>query len=496
MRGYDYLHKIRQISGSFFMNGVIDNNYKRLFGFVLVVAVLLRFGFLPLRALDMDEAISYYGSKLPWNQLIECIESTGDAPLNYILHRYIAIFPNIYAIRMIHVTFGIMTVFFIMRISSTIFAEREAVLYSGMIAATSSIFLSYSMNSRMYALFSMSTAGMIYFLLRLYLENRWRDHIIYGIMALCLLYNHYMGMFVFISGIISVLFLWKKLSNSFKIRFFIVSVATGLLFCLWLPFLFSQVSGRGEVSNKLFISSGLIFPYTFYTFTLGKNLLNFVHKSDLLIFHNTIPALLIFSIFVGLTIYGMYKMRKKRNMLIVLITFMILPLIFSYIVSIKIPRILFETRYLISCAVPYYIFMGYGISKVNKKSIRIMILVLFMTINSLAFYKYLVTSENWKKIADFIEVNASKTDVLAFDARYMIKPFQFYYRGGATMVGLPPHGDKDYLMNILNESNKRVWLIVSHNYRSHGIYIETMDKTRNLKKTYDFVFAKIYLYDF
>ncbi|HLB12879.1 MAG TPA: hypothetical protein VJO15_07980, partial [Dehalococcoidia bacterium] len=139
----------------------------------------------------------------------------------------------------------------------------------------------------------------------------------------------------------------------------------------------------------------------------------------------------------------------------------------------------FAPRYLIFAAPAYYLLLGKGLStllcaaRAPWKALGALALLLVMGSSSLSLYNYYYDPAYWRDdvrgMVEHINSRSRDGDAIVLNAYYLRPTFSYYYRGKASVVGLPDRMPADWdgalasLERIASQHN-RVWLVLWQDY--------------------------------
>jgi len=167
-------------------------------------------------------------------------------------------------------------------------------------------------------------------------------------------------------------------------------------------------------------------------------------------------------LYIFLFIYGLVKLhRESRHLKVsisIVISWFIIPVILLFILS-RLVVSIYITRYLIYCAPAYYLLVAYGISKINKASIK-MYLVVFVSLLHFFPLKILYEPsltqvkniESWREIAKKMKDEIRPEDIVVLSPLMQVVPFWFYYKNSDQST--------DKVINIMGRETNERWDMV------------------------------------
>lgn len=173
---------------------------------ILLLASILRLWHLGRRDFWYDEAFTGIAVKESWTGMMEMIIKDVHPPLYYLTLKFFATPFNygVFGIRLFSVIFGILCVWAVYLFTKELFGRKSA-LYASLIAAISPFAIQYSMEGRMYSMFSFFIILAAYWLVKSLkvgklalsevegLQKKYGHSILFGIFLGLAALTHYMG---------------------------------------------------------------------------------------------------------------------------------------------------------------------------------------------------------------------------------------------------------------------------------------------------------------
>lgn len=99
----------------------------------------------------------------------------------------------------------------------------------------------------------------------------------------------------------------------------------------------------------------------------------------------------------------------------------------------------------------------------RNKILKILIIlgaIFVFTINSINIYGYYIidTKEDWRGAVNYIHGKTNQTDIIFLHARFIIKPFNYYYQENATVLGIDNYSQIEPYIPFYD----KIWVIFSH----------------------------------
>lgn len=392
------------------------------------------------QSLWLDEAISVQTALnySPIEIINQFAPKDFNPPLHYlILHFWLKIFPSIeFFIRLPSIIFALLTLIFVYKISLVTFKEIKTSILAMAILATSPLHIYYSQEARMYSLATLLATISFYWLLKLLKEPKWHNIFLYVITSILMVYTHYLTWLVVISQGLYILFVKRRLIT---IYIWII-----LSYILWLPIFLQQLAiGQrttevndiwSEISGRFTLKATGLIPVKFI---IGRTSFDnkFIYGAVVL------GMILLFVILVFKA--WQVKISKVEN---IIWLWLILPIIFGILISIKLP-VLSYFRF-IFCLPALYLLIARGITSLKKLSIFFIIFVI--GINVFFSLRYLFIPqfhrENWQQaVRDLKTFNTTHRSVLIYGN--VRAPLDYYFSRFEVSSPVVRVEDKELITN-------------------------------------------------
>lgn len=387
---------------------------------ILLLALILRLINLN-QSLWLDEAVQAITAKESFGYIFQEIVGDFHPPLyHFLMHFWVRVFGSSeIALRMPSVIFGVLTVWVVYKIAQelSVISDRGSmdgktpITDNQSLAAITALFMAtapfhvyYSQEARMYSITCFFASLSMYYFLKVVGDrvSATSEKPItssrllmakYLISSALLIYSDYYGFLVVLSQGIYLL-----IKRKYKYLIFNTFFLT-LIFVPWLPMFLKQVNAGitathilpewGELVNLSFFKA---LPLTFVKFSLGR--ISFANK----IFYGLL-SLSIFTLYAPLIIRGFKK--EKTN---ILILWMAVPLLLSWVASLFVPN--FQPFRLLLIIPAFYLVLAFGISSFNNKTVQIALFSFVVVTNllSASFYYFnpFFQREDWKGVADYV----------------------------------------------------------------------------------------------
>ena len=385
-----------------------------------------------------DEAFSAVLSTNSIPELIKIIARDTSPPLyNITEHLWFSVFGNSeVAIRSLSFLYFLIAVFFTYKIGALLW-DRRAGLLAGILTFLNPFFFVYAFEGRMYSILAATVAASMYF----FLKRNWFGYVLATVAAL---YSHHFAVFaVFVQGLwfIKEFLLGKR---KVAVSMFKAFIAVGILYLPWIIPLYNQTR---MVGGGFWLGTPTVLDF----FVLvGKYLAaGFIHPL-------TIPAL----VFV-LVALGLRHWFEKKETDLFLLSWFLLPIIFTWIISQRFQSIFFD-RYLLYTIPGAMLLVA---SKGRKFSgIVLGILIIILAIMDFHYFTH-PTKKPFGELASYVKETKRGDDFLInwnaashhlWEAKYYGIPAPLYIPEGELpfYVGTAQMTEEDILKEIPKKINR------------------------------------------
>ena len=385
-----------------------------------------------------DEAFSAVLSTNSIPELIKIIARDTSPPLyNITEHLWFSVFGNSeVAIRSLSFLYFLIAVFFTYKIGALLW-DRRAGLLAGILTFLNPFFFVYAFEGRMYSILAATVAASMYF----FLKRNWFGYVLTTVAAL---YSHHFAVFaVFVQGLwfIKEFLLGKR---KVAVSMFKAFIAVGILYLPWIIPLYNQTR---MVGGGFWLGTPTVLDF----FVLvGKYLAaGFIHPL-------TIPAL----VFV-LVALGLRHWFEKKETDLFLLSWFLLPIIFTWIISQRFQSIFFD-RYLLYTIPGAMLLVA---SKGRKFSgIVLGILIIILAIMDFHYFNH-PTKKPLGELARYVKETKRGDDFLInwnaashhlWEAKYYGIPAPLYIPEGELpfYVGTAQMTEEDILKEIPKKINR------------------------------------------
>jgi uncharacterized membrane protein len=363
---------------------------------ILVLAAALRVYRINGRDFWYDEAFTGVTVKENFHNMIAMTIKDVHPPLYYIFVKYFAFFfgYSVFGIRLFSVVFGVLGIWAIYIFTKELFGKKAA-LWASLVAAISPFAIQYSQEARMYAMFVFLITIASYFFVRALKTEKTKHYLWWGIFlgAACL--THYMGI-VFSAVYFIAIFVWKMVKerqyekkadwSTFRealpgAGFFAGLLSACAVFSFWTIRFYHHVTTKGtNLSWVQPASLGDIF-YNIQMFLFGTPLgemsAGMPNPNEFFGVEKNTAVTVLIVFLVGITVF-LFKKRKDREALSVVLAFSVGFMLIIYLVSLFGQRY-FVARYLMPAAYFTFVYLGVWLSSVRLRS-AIYALLIYVTL--------------------------------------------------------------------------------------------------------------------
>jgi hypothetical protein len=208
------------------------------------------------------------------------------------------------------------------------------------------------------------------------------------------------------------------------------------------------------------------------------------------------------NIFTSIESYRWEIRLLNTDMLFLLAVWLITPIVLPFIISLFSTPI-YRTKYTIVASLAFYILVSKGINNIGHKYFKLFVISVVAIFSLLYIQGYYTktTKEQWRDVANYIDKNADKGDLLVFHAGYMNIVFDYYSKRTdlikSRFLTKTPNGVEEIIKELEATVNgyKRVWIIVSHSKLEEGLITTKLVEAYNLSYQEKYKGVTIYLFE-
>jgi len=419
--------------------------------------------------------VYFAGSVNPgyWEE-IKGYYSQSDLPLYYVI---LELWSQLFGIdetslRLFSALMGIIFTILLFFLAKDLFNTKIA-LISSLLSSINLTIIYYSQEARVYIFLLVLATASSYLFFKALSTARTIYWVTFVIVSIAGFYSHYFYIFFFSSQTLFLLLYLKKYSKQIKkilFSFFII----GVFFLPLFPRLFQRgaesVLGRPtfesiirmivQFNSWLYPSLELqqnIYSKSFYLFSFSEWLLIF----SVVFLSIILPVFFIFCVIKYTNFRRNIRDFFSANYkLIFLLLWLIIPFLLEFFISIIHPtvRVFGLIRYLLFSFPPYLILVSFGLTRLNKKYLSIVLAsILIASILPLNAYYSNPNKEQWKEVSEYVKNNIEPNEALLFNRHTTRIPFLYYYGDADNIFGVRNVAEAQ----TLSENKKGVWLILS-----------------------------------
>jgi mannosyltransferase len=221
----------------------------------------------------------------------------------------------------------------------------------------------------------------------------------------------------------------------------------------------------------------------------------------------------IWAFYGALLCLGVFRLRKQRTRLALLLLLFLVPLAGEWLISLWRP--IFYDRTLIWASIPLYLLLALGICQLRYRSFILVAAVIVATVSGLSVREYNLhfQKEQWDDAAAYVSDRAEPRDLVLFHATWVQIPFDYYFRGYGLPQGVDERGvpvdlfDRGVLepkmtahdlprLAALIQDRERVWLVYSHQGHTdpQGLVVAGLNERMTLRSRRRFYGLEVRLY--
>lgn len=477
------------------------NRYLYILILIIFVGIFLRIYNLGKQSIWLDEAGAYLRAQRTVSELWSGQIKESNPPLYDILfHFYLKATAkkDEFSVRLFPAIFGILFIPLVFIAGRHIF-NRKVGLFCALLAAVSPYHIYYSQDAKMYTFFS-ALSLISFFLYYLSLEKNkiiyWAG---YSVATISLIYSHNYGILLFLGQIAIYAFFYRKYPKNL-FRVFLSQLIIISTFIPRISYLYYQLS----IDQNPWILAPK--PVDFFTTFMHFSLLSWhmpLTRNVIILLAVILP---IYAFLLGMAIFARDKVADNNKYFsnydktVFLSCYLFIPLLLAFSLSFVQP-IYLAGRYDMSVFPAFCLMIGFGWGKIKKRGLRNTLLAIIVISSFLYLPNYysVFIKSNDRVIADYIQKNMDKEDVLIFTDS-SLPPFRYYWKQDYTpkmfsfpldyCVWLPREaldGKDEYIAGELSKLKDKLHPLVRKNNRLWVMYYNMKMNQRlieELKKDY------------
>lgn len=408
-------------------------------------------GFQELRG---DEAFGYFFSQQPFGDIIKAtlaLREPHPVASYFIEKSWLALAGDSeFALRFLSAWWGVLAVALLYRLGSRLSLGSGVSTLAALLLATSPYMVWHSQDARMYTMSLALTLASTWLALTALRRGRWRDWIAYVVISWLALQTHYFTAFVLLAQnlfvIPAALFTWRRLDKARA--WLLAQFAVCLLTLLWLIPARATLMGYGGNGDSP--AFGPMLVRSLSTFAVGE----------------TTPAgqRLLWAGIAGLVLaLGIAQLLmagpQQRQAAAFLAIYLFTPLLATWASALNRP--IFNERYLIAAAPPFYLLLASAIRRVPRRArsgqtarltlARVLVVIaavglLMLQAGATLSARRYFTDSTYSKTVGWRQLASALDDLSAGLAIEQVRIAQnfpdptlwYYYRGPVAHIVLPP----------------------------------------------------------
>ena len=316
-------------------------------------------------------------------------------------------------------------------------------LLAGLLLAFNGMAVSLAQEARMYSLLEL--AGACFLAAIIWYQSgtgdRWQKSAMLILASWFLMLSHYVGIIFVVLGWSWLFFFTHR---EWRVSLAVSAIVLTGLYAYWLMGFFLQFGNEQAGSGGGFkLSTGLVVPFTYFSFLAGETLVSIKARSDLV---QTLPWISATFIVAASSLLGGWRLwyhsakeRRRKIEAVAWLTF--IPILVMLIGSFWVHKLFMSVRYAAAALVPFFILITVGlVAWVNERQKTLVIVVfvgyLLLSVTALSNMYLLKVKPppSWKAVAAYLnDVNPA---AIAIYSPYMKLPLSLYY-SGAPLIELP-----------------------------------------------------------
>jgi len=441
-----------------------------LLALMVAFAVFFSVALFAHNSLRLDEAQSLFQTNRDIAGMLNLVAQDVHVPLYHTLLHFwqIAFGQDIFVARMLSLVFFVGTIIMTYVLATYALGRRGVGLFAAFLVAISPFMNWYGSEARMYTMLAFVTVLHAFFfvkLLRLSGSARWVLWVLTGIIGV---YTHYFFIFVLLSEFATVLAIRKKSLDKHLLRNVIISgVVIAISLLPWLYYVYSLgLANNTQPALGAPTAGDLFDTYAQFIFGFQTPLVNTLIVS-------------LWPIVVLLAFFALQRAKRKVPLEITLFVFLaVIPVLSAFVISITI-KPFYLSRYLIVSLPAVFIFVAWLLTRYRRRvavvvsSILVVMVGLLFTVQAIS--PNTPVKEDYRQVVDYLDANASASDVVVLAAPFTIYPVEYYYKGEARLTtqpiwnrfepgGVPPYNvatvAAETKLNV--DAYQHAWLVLSY----------------------------------
>jgi len=440
----------------------MKKNKKILIFLLILIGIIYRVIFANFLPITFDEAVTYYLSKsFNVKQIIELSRFEVIPPLLNIIYKILIFCKTELCVRWIFVVLNLITFFYLVKLTNNFIFTLLFFIFNTYLTYHGSI-------ARMHSLNIFLSSALFYHFIKFFERDKIKDVVLFFLYSVALSLNFYPAIVLILTFFIIWFIFRNRAAADNKAILIFFLIFSFIVFVLFIYFVLP--SKLYDKVSKLRFPTGIISLYIPFSFCFSET----IKYSELKSYKFILFLLLISPVFylvVNAIKRNMSDFKFKVILLVVFVSYFVI-----FVLSFKIPKLLFSPKYVIWLYPGFLYVLIKGIEEV-KKGFRIFFSLLFIFVNIFGAYHILYNNpEDWKKIYNIVRSNFQEYDLVFFDIGALYYPFNFYNTHIPTDKLIKLNGDITVFNKESIKSCKRIWLISGHNWSREWKYKELIAK--------------------
>jgi uncharacterized membrane protein len=381
---------------------------------IVLLGLVLRLYKLNQESVGFDEAFSMWACRDTFAGMMRTlIEDFVHPPLHYFLLRgWLDVFGSgVVQARLLSVLFGTLAIAILYMLVADLL-DRHPALFAALLLAVSQLSIQFAQEARPYAQFLFLFLVCCFLFARALRDRSLKLWCGFVGVAILLIYTHYFGLLV-LGVMVAFGFLYRR-EYPVPVAWWMGGAA--VLILAYLPWLTSGIVPAAMHSGRTFSGRNSFWSVNASTFFGAVNFFNNGKPTGVF---DTSPSWT-FAIggllFAAPAAYGLWagKRGTERQNLIFAAILWILPLLGAIIAGLM--HFQYNVRYVAFCAAPYYVLVGFGLSRIRPALVRALIVVLLLgySANSLRANYFMPRKEGFRAAGNYIAENLQPGDCGVF----------------------------------------------------------------------------------
>ncbi|MGD9897788.1 MAG: glycosyltransferase family 39 protein [Calditrichaceae bacterium] len=430
---------------------------KTLIVLIGITALFTRFYHIGKDSLWLDEAaIMAFATEPFWEMLSSAFSDPALPLFPFTLFFWLKIFgTGIVAARSISVLFSLLSVFLVFQIISSLFDKNTAII-TVILFVLSPFQVYYAQELRVYSMLQFLGLVSVYSFINLLDEVKPSRVFIYILTIALILYAHVYGWFLLLFQWFWAYYVWRNGRLSLKRLLHVLYSGSAAIF-LFMPYFFYYFRMILSVRNEFWIKSP-----------------NLIHLAGIFEqYAGYLPLFIFLFPFAFLTSFLFIRNKVKegeQHRILFLLCWAAFPIIIPFIISHVISP-MFQVRYTIFAAVPFYALTAFGINKISNRPLFRLSLLLLIIIAVIGLHKHnsSITREPWDQVVMDLKLKTAPNEPILVGADFCYNYLFLYYgkdlaeqSTGLSETDVKSGEKLEKMISEIRDDSKSVWFVSSH----------------------------------